>query len=600
MKCAKGRLVAVVVIFLLAITPFSFSARFDFAPCDDYIYVKEKREVTGGLSMANAAWALRHVGDGIWMPGTWLSYQLDCTLFGVNPKAMHVHSVVVHGLNTVLLLWLLMLLMPANAKRRGLVAAGAALVWAVHPLRVESVAWIASRKDVLSMFWLLLSLIAWIWGRNRQGREAVGGYVASLAFVCIGAMCKPSVNVYPGLVFLLDWLVLGVIKVKETTGNVKAGDIPPWLIYVIPVCIGVAITIEGAWSQYAAGGFTAQHLSLYGRALNFVAAFGLYMWNTLMPLNLAVDCVQKWPTLPRGLAFGVPAILAVTWYLWREWSKLRDGGHIATPAWFLAGILWFCGALLPFMTAFGIHAQADRFTYIPSIGICFVIIGFWEWWNRYGQSRLAGRCLCGLYILVLAGLVVLSWRQTSFWQDEKTLYEHTLTVDGEDNWRAQAVLGVHSWNVDHDLDMAALRLDKARRINPSGMEDFRHIYMFVLTESGKLEEAEALLREMTDDWDRCMQQMANTGEGMARGDLPRNLRLARAAYFIATPELRPAAEEELSMIERKAPRHRLLYYLKGRLAWVNGDKESARRHWRDLLSKGEGGQYLLCPFVGSL
>lgn len=603
------RAATAVAIFLVAVAPFAMSARHGFAPCDDYCYVKQKSEVYGGLSAMGAAWAFRHLGDGIWMPGTWLSYQLDCTVFGVNPAAMHVHSLAVHGLNAVLLWWLLVLLMPGRSARFG-IAAMAALVWAVHPLRAESVVWIASRKDVLSMFWLLSSLIAWVWGRRRQGRAAVVGYVASLFFVCVGAMCKPSVNIYPGLVFLLDWLVLGVTRPAADRANGGGtSSLPWWLIYVLPVCIGVAITAEGAWAQYTAGGFETQQLPLYGRALNFAAAFGLYIWNTLCPLNLAVDCVQKWPSLPRGLALGVPAALAAVWYFWRKWSQLRSGWHVVAPDWIFAGLAWFCGALLPFMTGFGIHALADRFTYIPSVGLSLMVIGLWDWWLRGNRGPMAHSCMLGLNVMAITCLGVFSWRQTSFWKDERTLYEHTLEVDGEDNYRAQILLGVYSWNVDHDLDAAARRLEKVRETSPSNLDDFRHVYMFVLAESGRMDEAEKLLREMTEGWDRHLQQMEARGGGTpsmpgmdfgghaSGGDLPRNLRLARAAYYIAVPELRSAAEEELSRIEAKSPRYRLLYYLKGRLAWENGDKESARRYWRDMLSKGEGEQYLRCEFV---
>ena len=406
-------------------------------------------------------------------------------------------------------------------------------------------------------------------------------------------MCKPSVNVYPALVFLLDWLVLGSFKIERQK---ERSAIPNWLIYVLPLCIGVAVTLEGAWAQYVAGGFVTQKLPLYGRALNCVAAFGLYVWNSICPANLAIECVQKWPHLPRGLVFGVPATVAAIWYFWTQWSRLRDEGwQIKTPSWFFIGVAWICGTLLPFMTAFGIHVQADRFTYIPSIGICFLVIGLWEWWLRRSSSPKACWCGFGLSTSVIVCLALLSWRQTSFWKDERSLYEHTICVDGADNYRAQILLGVHYWNVEHDLDAAAKHIEEAGKINPSSIEDFKHIYMFVLTESNRMKEAEQLFHDMMKNWEHRQQQMQEHGE---YGDgLPRYLLLARAAYFIANPDLRSAAETELAKIELKSPRYRLLYYLRGRLAWERGDKETARQHWRNMLSNSEGEDYLRCLFV---
>ncbi len=595
MKRVCACLAMATALFFLAVIPFAQSACFGLAPCDDYCYVQQKSEVRNGLSATGASWAFQHVGDGIWMPGTWLSYQFDWTMFNGKPTAFHLHSLVVHGLNTVLLWWLFLLLIPATNKSRFFLAGIAALLWAMHPLRAESVVWIASRKDVLSMFWLLLSLISWVWGRKRQGGKAALGYAGSLIFICLGAMCKPSVNVYPLLVVLLDWLVLGTLRIGKREKNTA---IPFWLIYVLPLFIGVAVTLEGAWAQYAAGGFVTQQLPLYGRILNCVAAFGLYVWNTICPINLAVDCVQKWPHLPRGLFYGVLFVILTAWYFLSKWERLRkEGWQVKTPAWFLLGATWFCGTLLPFLTAFGIHAQADRFTYIPSIGLCFIIIGGWEWWQKLKNTKAAQLCWGGLHVLIILSLALLSWRQTSFWQDERKLYEHTLQVDGEDNYRAQILLGIHSWNVDYDLDAAIHHIGVAHKLNPESIEDFKHIYMFVLTESNRMKEAEELLHEMMKQWELRKQQKSARGDVAVSDELPRYLLLARAAYFIANPELRSMAEPELARIERKGPHYRLLYYLKGRLAWVQGDTSTARQYWRNMLVKGSGEEYLRCSFV---
>ena len=596
----RARCLIGAAVFLIAVLPFVPSVRHGLAPCDDYDYVRRNAEVTSGLGWRNAVWAFGYTKLGIWMPVTWLSYQADWTLFKGRPSAMHLHSVAVHGVNAVLL-WVLlgMVLGQVNAGARRTdgqdvrrpsweapdgqdarrpsggyvwtVAALAALVWAVHPLRAESVVWIASRKDVLSMAGLLASLIAWV--RARQGGCHLlrsPWYWASLAFASLGALAKPSVSVYPGLVFVLDFFVLGKFERKAAP-------------YVAPALLGLGVAVEGALAQGWAGAFGSQALPLHGRLMNVCAAFGLYVGNTVWPWSLAVDCVQKWPTPPRGLLPGVVITGAAVVALARAGRRIRAAGwRTPAPDWLLAGLVWFCGALLPFLTAFGIHAQADRFTYIPSVGWSLAALG----------ALLSTRWARGAGALLVCAFAVLGIRQTGFWANERTLYEHTLEVDGANNDRAQALLAVRSWCVDGNLDEAVERFARAEAVDPGGLEGLEHIYMFALAESGRIDEARALLERLTAASDARRGRLTDEGVELTGLGLTRGFRLARAAYFIATDESRRLADDELCELGRDYPDNLLVLYLKGRFLWVKGDRAGAVAAWREMMRKGKGEDYL--------
>ena len=205
MSCGKTRVcIFALVVFLLAVLPFARTADYGLVNCDDYEYVTVENApfVSGGVSWAGVKYAARDLSHGIWMPLTWASYMFDFSLFSGRPGAMHLHSVALHGVNSALVFLLLWMMM--RGRGGGLFwGALCAVLWSIHPLRVESVAWVASRKDVLSFLFELLALICWVRGNGERGARRFA--VASLAFFVLATMAKPSAMTFPLLALLLDF-----------------------------------------------------------------------------------------------------------------------------------------------------------------------------------------------------------------------------------------------------------------------------------------------------------------------------------------------------------------------------------------------------------
>ena len=256
----------------------------------------------------------------MWTPLTWASYMIDFSLFGDDCwGAMHIHSVLLHALNASLVYVLLRMLcdeMGACAgsgklqrSRNIAIPFLAAALWALHPLRVESVAWLASRKDVLSLAFALCAFICWT-DANRRGRIDGGfcvRYALSLLFFALGAMAKPSVMTFPVLQCCIDLFIIRRIR--------------PWM-YIIPTGLMLAIAVEASAAQ-SAGGATASlgGVPILYRVLNAMSAFGVYLCNTVLPLDLAPQCMSKYPAMPQGILFGAVASLAAA--TWLGWTATR-------------------------------------------------------------------------------------------------------------------------------------------------------------------------------------------------------------------------------------------------------------------------------------
>ena len=576
-------------IFIVAVLPFLRSWDFGIVNLDDYWYVATHDEIIGGLSVKGLKFAFTDLGESIWMPLTWISYMFDHTIFGMgNWGAFHLHSIVLHGINAVLVFALLMTITHGLSQKdtlRVTACAVSALIWAVHPLRCESAVFIASRKDVLSFLFELLALICWFKKGYRIDRRFVLLYAASLMFFIFGAMAKPSVMTFPALCLIVDIFIFRRVRL---------------VAYIIPLGIAAVLGWFAGFAQ-AAGGATENIFGtpFWWKLVNAATSVGLYLWNTVIPTNLAPQCVIMWPDWPR---FCVPGIVICAllggWLFWRG-MKYWDNRDTLTKVRFytcdvewnfdisaapiFAGFTWFVIAIGPMLgiASFGYHSMADRFTYIPAVGLSLVIVAI--------VLKLEGKVkeIGGIVALFCfaAALGCFTWRQTGYWENDHKLFSQTLKVDGDANAPAHGILANWYFEFPHDLEKCVEHFEKAIARQPRFIEACFQIYVFALCELGREKEIPALLKKF-DGWVfNDIEQNPRWGRDSFRAKFMRNVyNFSRIAYLITQPDLRSVAEEEI----RKAtcPKDDPTYlYLKWKLALAKGDGKGAKEVVREIIHK---------------
>jgi tetratricopeptide (TPR) repeat protein len=474
---ALGLLLALITV--LAYLP---ATRNDFVNYDDGSYVTENPVVQQGWTWQGVKWAFTTFTASNWHPVTWLSHLTDCELFRLNPGGHHFTSIVIHAAN-VMLLFLLVLRWTQAVWPSAFIAA----LFAWHPLHVESVAWVSERKDVLSTFFALLTLLAY--GRYVQSRgekpqtigdSAIGGGTMSigagfrsrfywLALLCfaLGLMSKPMVVTLPGIMLLLDYWPLARREIWWRLFLEKM----PFLLLVIPVCVATVAAQQGH-------AMASLHLvPLNYRLGNAAIAYVTYLLKFIYPVHLAVlyplPQELNWP-----LAFCCAAVLAgITALVW--WSRRRH------PC-LLVGWLWYLGTLVPVigLVQVGEQAMADRYLYLPMVGLLLAVVFFIK--DLAGPFHLSTRQLGWAAGLTLAACLGLTERQLSYWRNTQTLFAHALAVTGE-NAVAQINLG-DVLEKQQQLDAALKHYEAALRIQPGEAMAYNKIGR-VLSMQGKSEAA---------------------------------------------------------------------------------------------------------------
>ena len=440
---------------LLLVTTVVYApvAGFDFVRFDDPDYVTHNDHVRAGLTWQGVRWAFTtgHVAN--WHPLTWLSHMLDVELLGVNAGAHHVVNVVFHAANT-LLLFVALQRMTGAVGRSAVVAA----LFAVHPLHVESVAWVSERKDVLSTLFWMLTLIAYARYVERPGVLRYAAVVASFAF---GLLSKPMVVTLPFVLLLLDVWPLGRLALWRDGRLTHTGDrgvtalrlvkekLPLFGLAVLSAAITVAV--QRRWG--AVGGLAQYPLAT--RAANALVSYVAYLAKLVWPYDLAAFYPYRSTlSVPQALAAGV--LLVVLTLVAVRASRAR--------AYALVGWLWFVGTLLPVigLVQAGLQSMADRYTYVPAIGI--FVVGAW------GGTELAARWTRGRALpAIVAGLVVVAYAvvarvQVPVWKDSVTLWQRAVDAT-TDNAYASYNLGVVLVQSGR-LDEGIARFHEALRIQP--------------------------------------------------------------------------------------------------------------------------------------
>ncbi len=507
----RKRLTYPVFLFLAVLLVFFQAAGFGLLGLDDADYTVGNDFVNAGLSWGGVAAAFTHLSrNGIWMPVTNICYMLDFTLAGDGSPVplLHISSILLHASNAVLLYWLLAAL-PREAMQNAecrmqnggalgesalpdggfapreyaaFAAFVAAAFWALHPLRAESVAWVASRKDTVMAFFTLLGLIAWrrFSMQNAECRMQNEGakrpyllspisYLLSLICAALAALSKPTGMVFPALAFSVELLVSGLPSLRRLRK------------YLPLLAIGLATGLVAIHAQHHPEGVVqaAADTTFTWRLLNGAVALGLYLWQTVVPVGLHPVCMPVLDGLPEGALPGLATLTLVVLlsalFLRKSQAAapLRPSSFVlrpsppSAPAVLAAAGLWFLAAVAPtlgILAPFGMQSRADRFTYLPAMGLsialafglraaakrmrndcrsadgpsaCSEAVDGWTASegsaHRQGETRPSYFVLrtsaAALAVAALAALAALTLRQTGFFRDDEAFFGRAVRCD---------------------------------------------------------------------------------------------------------------------------------------------------------------------------
>jgi hypothetical protein len=435
-RSSAAKLVASLGLVLVVCAIYGRTGNHPFIDFDDSEYVYENEMVRQGLSRDGIVWAFSTFWSANWHPITWLSHMADVQMFGLDAGWHHLTNVVLHSLNAVLLLFVLTR-MTHSLWRSTLVAA----LFAVHPQHVESVAWIAERKDVLSTCFWLLTMGAYI---NFVRCRGAGPYVLVLLTYSFGLMSKPMLVTLPLVLLLLDYWPLQ--RLGSAPRMFSEPDIRPRILELIREKLPLALlALTSSVITYAAQSRWEATASLNAipldqRVANAFVSTVVYVAKTLFPVSLAIfyphpfSIGESVPVLALIASAGALAVLTVMAI--RQWRE---------RPWITVGWLWFLITLAPVigLVQIGSQAMADRYTYVPHIGLFILLV-----WSvpaaversRPGKVFVAALCGCLLF-----GLSAMTWAQVGYWRDGVTLYAHAIGVT-QKNWLAWNNLGMQYLN----------------------------------------------------------------------------------------------------------------------------------------------------------
>jgi tetratricopeptide (TPR) repeat protein len=450
---------AVAALFLLAFALYWPVRGHQFVNIDDSFYVYKNAVVLRGLTGEGLRWAFTQMNTGNWHPVTWLSHMLDAQLFGSAAAGHHLTSAFIHAVSAALL-FLALWRMTAALGRSALVSA----VFALHPLRVESVAWVAERKDVLGgLFWMLTILAYLRWARQPR----TGRYLAVAAAFTLGLLSKPMLVTLPFVLLLLDVWPLGraslPLRRNSGAGNpaphpAGAAGLPRLLLEKAPLlALSAASSVVTVIAQQRGGaiGSTEKYTVLI-RAANALLSYFEYLLKILWPRGL----MAFYPHPGSGFSPGEVAVAGLALLLLTLLSILA----FRSRPWLAAGWLWYLGTLVPVigLIQVGKQGMADRYTYLPGIGIAIALA-----WGLSGPARSPrrGRWVLGAVAALPAVLAAMTLKQTATWRDNETLYRQVLAVD-PDSHMALSVLGTlltQQGRVEEGTEL----LDRAYRSSPA-------------------------------------------------------------------------------------------------------------------------------------
>ncbi len=475
MRLYRREILVCFFLIIATLSVFGQVRNHDFVNYDDNTYVTENANVQAGLGPKHVAWAFTTTYANFWHPLTWLSHMLDCRLFGLNPGMHHLSNLMIHIFNSILL-FLVFRVMTGSLWSSAFVA----VLFALHPLHVESVAWVSERKDLLSTSFWLLTMGSYLWYVKHPG---IKRYLPFFFFFFMGLLAKPMLVTLPFVLLLLDYWPLNRIGSGrlDMPADVSQPEQTARMLIMekIPLFIITAVFCVVAFLAQQKGGATGS-LELYPfgvRITNALVSYAVYIWKMILPHNLAVyyphpRVLQLWQAIGAGLLLVCVSVFSI-----RE-ARRRP--------YLIVGWLWYIGTLVPVigLVQLGSHAMADRYTYVPFIGL-FVIVawGVPEITARWRRSSTILALFAGTVILAM---MICSWNQVRHWQNSITLFSHAVAVTSN-NLKAYNNLGT-AYLDKGNTDKAASSLSAAVNINPDNAVTQYNLGL-VFMRQGKTEEA---------------------------------------------------------------------------------------------------------------
>lgn len=423
------------VLFLSTCVLYWQTRNYDFVNYDDASYIYYNEHVTNGLNRASFYWAITegHTGEmGNWHPLTTLSWLMDVSLFGLSPGRMHLHNACMHAINACLLLYIvLLLLVPFSTQitdgKRLAIAFLVTVVWAWHPLRMESVAWISSRKDVLFLFWLLLGLINYC---HYLVRDKKYYFLFVVGCFLMAFMSKPIAVVFPLLAISLE------IYLKKKISWVSSG----WLIYLSLCMCGLVYIVQDN------AGATVMNLPLSLRIENAIGSLGHYIQKTIWPTHLSVFYKYEIPVSRIRTVIGCVFIIASLGFVWDTLMGQIKSDRRSKPissyhALIVLGLFIFYVSLLPVigLIQVGFASCADRYTYLPSIGLSLCLGALFVFivkWSIKFHVLSISTFLCAIVLFMSTNA------QLKYWTNSQTLFAHAASVTDQ-NYQACSNEGLY-------------------------------------------------------------------------------------------------------------------------------------------------------------
>jgi tetratricopeptide (TPR) repeat protein len=445
---------------LVALVWFVFgqTIRFPFINFDDPEYVYEVPEINSGLSLHNIAWAFTHWPSTNWFPLKNISHMLEFSVFGPNPGAFHVTNVILH-VTSVLVLFLLLRRITGSIWRSAFVAA----IFAIHPLRAESVVWIEERKDVLSGLFFVLTLAAYF---RYTRKPSIGRYLTMSILFAAGLLSKPMLVTTPAILLLLDYWPLGRQR-TEDRGQKSDSVWPKLILEKVPLILLAAVDAILSAGGIASAHSAADQLPFLARIGNALVSYVVYIWQMTWPVKLGVF----YPYSPNGLPVWQPVaaaglLIAVTISVFAM-RKSRP--------YLFVGWLWYVVMLLPVIGIIQINLQshADRYTYLPQIGLYLMVA--WGIADLLRVWRFRTQLATAAATVVILAFAFVARIQASYWRDSEILWDRTIAVT-KDNYFAHASLadllmrrGRVNEAIEHSKEALRIRPGDANAENNLGL-----------------------------------------------------------------------------------------------------------------------------------